>query len=175
MNPNNDLYYSEKYNGMGNLTSILKVPMYASKSNYTDCDNMGNEKPTIVRPQLNQSEPSDDDDVKLFHESWVDIEPYSGAVLRAAQKLMVSAHIEKDELFNIDNKFIPIYDIFRTGNYTENSIQDVLGDLLTGLTLKLIFQIIGVCLTTLFIAFMIFSLIKLRLSPEKVNDEALLS
>jgi hypothetical protein len=176
MNPYNDVYYCDKYNGMGNLTSVLKVPMFASKPNYTDCDNIGNEMPTILRNPMNHSEPSDDDDVTLYHESWVDIEPYSGACLRAAQKIMISAHIENDELFDIDTKFLPIYYVFRTGNFTEASVQSVLGDLLTGLTFKFILLILGVCLITLFTSLLIFSLIKLRLEGgDKVNDDRLLS
>lgn len=174
MNPNNDVYYCDKYNGMGNLTSVLKLPMYASKPYYSDCDNLEEEKPVINRPPMNHSDPSEDDDITLYHESWVDIEPYSGACLRAAQKLMISAHLEQDELFDIDNKFLPIYYVFRTGNFTQDSMQLVLGDLITGITLKLILQIVGVCLTTLFIALMIFSIIKIRIGG-KTSDEALLN
>lgn len=43
--------------------------------------------------------------------------------MRAAQKILISAYIEKDELFEIErNKFIPIYYLFRTGNFTQEGV-----------------------------------------------------
>jgi len=57
----------------------------------------------------------------------VDIEPYSGAVVRAGQKILVSALLQKDELFEIENdKFVPIYFIFRNGNFTQSGVYIIL-------------------------------------------------
>ena len=65
----------------------------------------------------------DPEDHKLFNESYIDIETYSGAVLRAGQKLMLSIKLEKDELFDLENdRFIPILYTFRNANFTDDSV-----------------------------------------------------
>lgn len=130
LNPENDIHYSYRYNGFGNMTSVFKAPMYASKPYYYQCkilvyflgDNMEEEMPNFQLRNYTPGQSNDIDDYKLYNESWIDIEPYSGAVVRAAQKLMISVLIEKDDLFEIDNKFVPIYYIFRTGNFSESSV-----------------------------------------------------
>jgi hypothetical protein len=52
----------------------------------------------------------------------VDIEPNTGALVGAVQKLLISILLEKDDLFETDNKFVPIYYLFRSGNFTEASV-----------------------------------------------------
>jgi len=43
--------------------------------------------------------------------------------LRAGQKILVSALLENDELFELKNdKFVPIYYVFRNGNFTRASV-----------------------------------------------------
>lgn len=120
-NPFNANYYSEKYNGFGNMTSVFKAPLFASKPYYFECNDSNSEQSTIVNV-TSTVKSRDADDVKLVNESWVDIEPKSGAVVRAAQKILISAFIEKDNLFEMDNRFIPIYSVFRSGNFTENQV-----------------------------------------------------
>ncbi len=121
-NPNNAKYYSNVYNGFFNLSSVLKAPFYISRLNYSQCDNM--EEVTTIQPLSNIDNPSDDDDdTRLYYETWVDIEPYTGVTLRAAQKMMISILLEKDDLFELNNnKFIPFYYLFRSGNVTENKV-----------------------------------------------------
>jgi hypothetical protein len=84
---------------------------------------MENNIPTINRVKYNHSKTDDEDDINLYEESFVDIEPYSGAVLRAGQKIMVSALIQNDELFEVNrDRFIPFYYVFRNGNYTKEGV-----------------------------------------------------
>jgi len=153
----NDKYFFDVYNGMGNLTSIFKAPLFASKPAYYECDNLFDAKPEITPLPYTPSNPDEQDDIDLYYDSWIDIEPYSGAVLRAAQKLMISAFIEKDELFENDNRFIPIYYVFRSGNFTEESVKEIFGDLIVGLSFKLIFISLSVAIVTLSVALLVFS------------------
>ena len=57
----------------------------------------------------------------------MDIEPYSGGVLRAAQKLMLSVLIQPDDLFEIDGDlFVPILNTFRSGNFTSDGVNYII-------------------------------------------------
>lgn len=172
LNNFNKVFFSDKYNGFGNLTSVFKVPMYASKPYYRDCDNLFNARPDIKLLNITHQKSEDQDDQDLYYESWIDIEPYTGLVMRAAQKLLISAFIEKDELFEIDDKFVPIYNIFRTGNFTQVATDQVLGDLFVGLTFKQVFEILGVTITFLFISLLLFNLIRAKMDRTfRVNDK----
>lgn len=87
-------------------------------------DNIDKEIPIINKINYTHSTTEDQDDIDLYNESFVDIEPYSGGVLRAGQKILISALIEKDELFEIEHdKFVPVYYVFRTGNFTEDGVK----------------------------------------------------
>ncbi len=82
--------------------------------------------PEIKRDIKNHSKSYDPDDVELYFESWIDVEPNTGIVLGTAQKYLVSVLFERDVLFNFngkdEDKFIPIYYVFRSGNYTEQNV-----------------------------------------------------
>lgn len=106
------------------MTSVFKLPLYISKPNYYQCDNLlDSEKPYLIESNNTHYETNDDDDISLYRESFLDIEPNTGVCLRAAQKLMVSALLESDELFEYGSKFIPIYYIFRSGNFSLESVK----------------------------------------------------
>lgn len=84
---------------------------------------MGENKPIIFPRNYKPDPPAEEDDIKLYYESWVDVEENTGAVVKAAQKLQISVFLQKDELFDIDDKFVPIYYVFRSGNFTEDSVK----------------------------------------------------
>lgn len=160
---------------MGNFSSVFKAPLYASKPAYYQCDNLFDAKPDITHVNVINKQPAEQDDIDLYNESWVDIEPYSGAVLRAAQKLMISALLEKDELFENDNRFIPVYYVFRTGNFTEDSVKIVFDDLITALSFKLILTSLSIAIIFMAIALIVFSFIKKQqyFSANQVQDPLL--
>ena len=56
------------------------------------------------------------------HDSWIDMEPDTGIVLGLNQKYLVSVLIERDDLFDIDDKFIPIYKFARSGNHSDVNV-----------------------------------------------------
>jgi hypothetical protein len=65
----------------------------------------------------------DEDDHKLYNESFIDVEVYSGGILRAGQKLMLSILIQNDDLFEIPtDRFVPILYTFRAGNFTDEGV-----------------------------------------------------
>jgi len=160
LNHDNSKFYSDVYNGMGNFTSVYKSPLFASKPNYFECDNLHDAKPDITPVENNAEQSDDQDDVDLYYDSWVDVEPNSGVVLRSAQKLMISALLEKDELFENQNRFVPVYYVLRTGNFTETGVQDVFNELIVGFSMKLIFLSLSVALNFFAVALFVFSCIK---------------
>jgi hypothetical protein len=176
LNPENKIFYSNVYNGMGNITSVFKAPLFASKPNYFECDNLHDAKPEITLVENNSGQSGDQDDVDLYYDSWVDVEHYSGTVLRSAQKLMISALLEKDELFENENRFVPVYYVLKTGNFTENGVQDVFSQLIVEISLKLIFLSLSVALISFAVALFVFSCIKKKqVIVVRENDDLLLT
>jgi hypothetical protein len=162
MYPYNDVYYSDKYNGFGNMTSTTKAPLFASKPYYYQCDNMEKEMPEIIKLPRGDGKSNDPDDVRQFNESYADVEPLSGAVVRAGQKLLISALLEPDELFDIEPKFVPIYLLVRSGNYSQDSVNHIFGDLITGFSIQVVMQIVGIALTFLCISLIVFSIVRIQ-------------
>jgi len=152
------------------MSSIIKAPFFAHKPYYFQCGIPDAMRPDIQMTDWSSDSEGDHDDQKLFNESFFDIEPFSGGTVTAAQKLMISALIERDELFEIDDKFVPVYFVFRTGNLTDSTIDMLFGDLITGLGVKSIISILFVTLTTLFLSLAAFAMIRTRLENSKSVD-----
>lgn len=47
LTPENENFYSYKYNGFGNVTSVFKAPFYASKPYYYQC------KKILIKKEIN--------------------------------------------------------------------------------------------------------------------------
>jgi hypothetical protein len=155
-----------------NVTSVLKAPFFASKPYYHDCNDSLSAQPEIVKFVPKEIKPpGDKDDIDLYYESYFDMEPNTGAVIGAAQKLLISAYIDQDDLFEGEPKFVPIYKIFRTANFTEESTLHVFGDLLTGLMFKQVVQLVGVCLCFFFVSLLIFAILKIKFSNRVDSDQ----
>lgn len=71
----------------------------------------------------NKDKINDDDDIKLYYggRRFVDVESNTGTFVSAVQKLVISMFIRKNQ-FEIDNMFVPIYYLFRSGNFTKDSV-----------------------------------------------------
>lgn len=177
-NKENEIFYMNKYNGFGNQTSILNSPLFVSKPYYKDCndsyyaDIVNKPKKSIYKNNIKSDNEVNEDEEEslLLEESILDVEPYTGAVVRAVQKLLISVLIEKDELFNIkSDTFVPINYLFRSGNLTKEGM-NILSDLKTGLNIEFygrIFSGIGV---VLFFCLLIFFCRKKDISSNS-NDE----
>lgn len=124
LNPNNDIFYSDKYNGFLNVSSVVNAPFFAHKPYYYQCNNTEENMTAVIKMiSSNNSKTSiENDDIRLFNESFLDIEPFSGACVRASQKLTISAFIEKDELFENIPRFVPIYNLIRSANLTKENV-----------------------------------------------------
>jgi hypothetical protein len=168
----NKTYYNEIYNGFANFTSVFKSPIFVSKPYYSGCDNSKNEQATINNiTYLNPAKTSDTDDVDLFFDSYFDVEPTTGIVVSSAHKYLTSVLIEKDDLFDIDSKFIPVYYSFRSGNYTEDAIVNNFSELDKELTIQKVVSLIGIIVTFFGISLFIFSYIKNRMEKSSVVME----
>jgi hypothetical protein len=169
--PINYIYNGDKYNGYFNITSVLKAPLFASKAYYSQCNDSISAQPIqINKAPVVHNDTHDKDDIDLYYDCWIDIEPHTGAVVGAKQFLLVSTLIEKDDLFEIDDKFVPVYLLFRSGNFTEPAVLHVFGDLLVAVMFKQIVQLIGACLIFFFISLLIFSFFKIFFSKQPSED-----
>ena len=109
-----------KYNGLANLTSVYSSSLFASKPYYFQCDLNKAYLPVINIIQQNKTKPIDYEEIDLYRESFFDIEPYSGIVLRSGNKWMYSYQLENDALFDFSHDlFLPLYFSFNSYNYTD--------------------------------------------------------
>lgn len=157
-NPYNANFYMDKFDGIGNETSILKAPMFISKPYYKDVGDIGKIRVEIKKYTPDNVVKSDDiDDEELFEESWIDVEPTSGACLRAGQKILAHLLIEPDILFDFpDNVFFPVNYVFRSGNVTQHGADNFLGPLRTAFAIKFWGFIAFAVLTIVFLILLLF-------------------
>lgn len=76
---------------------------------------------------------------------------------------------EHDLLFKklVDPVMIPFFSVYRSGNFTEDQVNDILGDLKTGLTIKKVALYVGTVLgAILLIAFGYFLVNAIQLSKK---------
>lgn len=66
------------------------------------------------------------------------MEPYSGIVINAAQQAQANLLFTEDFLFPKlkQPRMLPIFNMFRGGNWSKEAIQENYGDLITALTLQ---------------------------------------
>ncbi|EGR30149.1 hypothetical protein IMG5_140280 [Ichthyophthirius multifiliis] len=94
---------------------------------------------------------------------FMDIEPYSGITLAAAINVQVNMLIEPDELFDIKQPvLIPIYNTFRTGNWSDSAIDNQLGELKMALVAKRSIEISGYIIGGVFIVLSLILLYRIK-------------
>lgn len=138
-NPENAKYYMDRWNGLLNLTSVKKLPLFVSKYHYLDTDEevYSNVKIYSDANLTQLITPDREFDIKL------DIEPYSGAALYAKLNIQTNYEYQNDRLFmNEKYSMIPVFALQRGGGWSNSAIDSKFGLLRIGLKLKLALQIV---------------------------------
>lgn len=138
-NPDNEKYFMDKWNGALNLTAVKKIPLFVSKFHYLDLDSEAFKNVKLYKnASLNEEiKATRDDDVVL------DIEPYSGAGLRAALNIQTNYEYTQDSLYSNDKySLLPIFGLKRSGQWSDGAIDTQFGLLKIALKLRLVFQIV---------------------------------
>lgn len=158
--------YNNLIPGFTNLSSIYDTPLFASKRYFKDSEY---ENQVDFRKISTNKTTDDIDDIDLFYDSFVDVEPFSGVTLRSAMKLMYSIHIKNDELFEFEkDKFIPLFYIMTSFNSTDTSISgDYLNVLVSNIAIGNFITYTGTTLLTLFFALCLLIIFKIQIGKKE--------
>lgn len=150
VNPDNAKYYFDRYDGVINITSTKRAPLFFTKQYFLDADwdlvtavELYNDTAMSQRIW-----PSRDKDLAIY------VEPTTGAALRADQRLQLNMFFDQDELFpNIKPSMLPLFYIFRGYEFSEKAVNDLFLPLKIGLYLMnhgiWIFCVMGVIILLL--------------------------
>uniref|UniRef100_A0A7S3KSX1 Uncharacterized protein n=1 Tax=Euplotes crassus TaxID=5936 RepID=A0A7S3KSX1_EUPCR len=157
----NDVYYAGLH-GVLNVTSTYGAPTFASKGNYLDINYNKHMTPEISDKEGKIIEASKDKD-----DLYVVIEPWTGATVKAALRLMLNFRIENDYLFEEvdDSFFLPYVYIKKEYSLSASQIHDGFGALQSALTAVLAIRIIGYGLGAILLiggGFLIYWAIKIK-------------
>ena len=139
-NEDNAFFYNGVH-GTLNITSVLGVPAFASKGHYLDIDYNSKMTP-ILKDKKGKVIKADRGKDDLF----VVVEPWTGATMQAALRLMISFRIKKDFLFENfpeDSYFLPYAYIRKEFQLSSKQITDGLGALRMALNAVLGIRIVG--------------------------------
>mmetsp|Transcript_629 Transcript_629/g.721 ORF Transcript_629/g.721 Transcript_629/m.721 type:complete len:278 (+) Transcript_629:1646-2479(+) len=154
--------YYAGFHGAINVSSVYGLPSFASKGHYLDIGRNDN-RTSIIRDKEGNLIKADKGKDDLF----VIIEPWSGATMQAALRLMLNFKIEKDYLFeNLDDTYLLPYTLIKKEfSLSKSQVDDGLGSLRTALNASLGVQISGYGVGGLLIiagAFLIFWAFKIK-------------
>ncbi|KAL4503018.1 hypothetical protein ABPG72_014247 [Tetrahymena utriculariae] len=130
--PPNNVYDSYVYYGLQNMTRVKMAPVFITNRHLCNSDSRLINTVTMLDISGNPVTANPETD-GLF----MDVEPYSGLTLAAALNAQANILVEPDDLFNITQPtLLPVFNTFRTGNWTDASIDSYLGELKMALVAK---------------------------------------
>ncbi|EAS04570.2 CD36 family protein (macronuclear) [Tetrahymena thermophila SB210] len=130
--PPNNVYDSYVYYGLQNMTRVKMAPVFITNRHLYNSDSRLINTVTMLDVSGNPVTANPESD-GLF----MDVEPYSGLTLAAALNAQANILVEPDDLFNITQPtLLPVFNTFRTGNWTDASIDNYLGELKMALIAK---------------------------------------
>lgn len=164
--PPNDIFYQELH-GFINM-SFTGVPLFISKNHFLDADpaweNMVDIRSENGYKQL--SNPWDD--------TYLIVEPNTGASFTAVVYLQTNVLTSQDILFVREPIMIPVFSLYRSGNITESSAKDLFGDLQFALAAKRKLLLIGLFGLALTAMLTLVYLHKIRVKMDTTKKESLL-
>lgn len=164
-NPVNCLFYCNKYNGLINMSSVQKAPVFFSQNYFYNADPVIQNAVQIyldsAHTQLAVPTIADD--------TYVDLEPYTGVNLGTTVRLQLNYEFAQDDLFSTSTvAMLPIYTLQRGTNFTDDQVDTVFGQLKTGLQIVSIGPIVCYILSGLMIVISVLSFKRFRrLKQEK--------
>ena len=125
-NPDNAVYYSDKYDGTMNLTSVMQAPMFISRLYLNGVGQGAQEQVEILDDKGNPVTfiPDTDD---LF----IDLESVTGAALQINFDIQTNIYLESSSLFETGSaRLLPFFVLRRDEEFTESQIRQALGPLI---------------------------------------------
>ncbi|MCH8907703.1 MAG: CD36 family protein [Candidatus Heimdallarchaeota archaeon] len=106
--------YNQDLTGMANMEAAFGIPLFVSKPHFLDTESSVSAGITGLSP-----------DAKL-HDTFIDVEPTTGATMNAAKRLQISLFVETGDFFNTDvaSSFIPLVWVEEGGSITEEAARD---------------------------------------------------
>lgn len=118
-NPQNAQYYMDKWNGLLNLTTAKKLPlMMSTYSHYQlDEDAYKNVQVYVDKNRTKLMTPDSQ------YNTYIDVEPYSGAGLSAYLNIMAHYEYQQDNLFSNPNyALLPVFSLKRSGSWSDSAV-----------------------------------------------------
>lgn len=154
--PENDQYWAYGPNGVANVTNVNGGPVFASKPYFIDGDETLLKVINITNSRYGNYYDFD---------SYFDLEKYTGAVLKVAERLMTSVELKPDVLYPDlaseglkeygINTYLPVFYLNRSAQYSDSRVFLLMNDLRVSGIMQDLFQILG------FTLFAIFSLVSI--------------
>jgi len=118
-NPDNAKWFIDRWNGLLNYSTIQQVPVFFSKAHLLDADPYILEAVDVFwDSELTQKiVPTSADD------TFVDVEPYSGANIGSMIRLQLNYELAQDDLFpNVTYAMLPLFILERGSNFTDAQV-----------------------------------------------------
>lgn len=118
-NPNNTMWYSDKWDGLINISLIHRAPLFVSKGHFLDVDPfIQNAVKMYTDSSLTTPITSSDAD-----NLYVDIEPYSGGAVGTSASLQINYEYKQDPLFaSLNYAMLPIMLTQRSMGFTDDQV-----------------------------------------------------
>ncbi len=106
--------YYQPIKGLANVTLIQGIPVFFSKPHFLDGDN-------YLINSINGLNPN-----KLHHDTYLDVEPMTGAVMNAAERFQINLMVNKTDIWysTCREGFMPIFWLEFGGQIDEDLAQD---------------------------------------------------
>ena len=107
--------YFQTVKGLANMTSAAGVPLFLSKPNFLDAD------PTKTSDLVGGMNPD-----AALHDTFLDVEPITGAVLSAAKRLQLNFQVGAGDVFtsNVTKSYVPLLWVDEGGTITPSLAND---------------------------------------------------
>eukprot|EP00357_Protocruzia_adherens_P031440 CAMPEP_0114972588 /NCGR_PEP_ID=MMETSP0216-20121206/480_1 /TAXON_ID=223996 /ORGANISM="Protocruzia adherens, Strain Boccale" /LENGTH=1080 /DNA_ID=CAMNT_0002332981 /DNA_START=101 /DNA_END=3343 /DNA_ORIENTATION=- len=134
---NKKVYYSLKYDGMGNQTTVEQAPVFVSKPYFWEAEEAG-KNTTIYGPDNKVLLPGPSGQTYFY------VEPYSGGAVQANEELQGSIQLSPNVLIpDCPNGFLPMFYLHRYGGLDGHQISSTFGELITAMKVQKIFPLVA--------------------------------
>jgi len=167
-NPAQAVFYQFAPSGLVNQTSVMGAPLFGSKPYFLDCDPMLQNLVVYTRPELN---------VPSEYESYLNLEPNTGACFYITEQLQYNAELKPDALYpNLGKQslekygyktYMPMFFMMKTEEYDQHIVDKYWGDIKMALLIIELCQIIGYTSGALLFAILGLYVLKLKINARR--------
>lgn len=152
-------YYANQWDGLINVSSIQKAPLFFSQRYLYGSDAQLQDAITIYLDE-NQTEIAN---ATLSDDTFVDIEPYTGVNIGTAVRLQLNYEFQADDLFSTSTyAMLPIFVLERGTAFSDSQVDSVFGQLRTGLAVVADGPLVCYIMSAVMLLVTLFCLYRLR-------------